>query len=66
MDQAGIAEFNVARIFNNQVLPDGNQIADLGVYTRKNEQTLRIGVLAPTIWAGTTGEAWNYHYTRVA
>jgi len=43
MDQAGIAEFNVARIFNNQILPDGNQIADLGTYTKTDGSISTMG-----------------------
>jgi hypothetical protein len=34
LDQQGIASFNVSRTQNSQTLPNGNQIADLGSYTR--------------------------------
>jgi hypothetical protein len=43
MDQAGIADINVANIDHSQTLPGGNQIADLGTYTRTDGSTGTVG-----------------------
>jgi hypothetical protein len=34
LDQQGIGSFNISRTENSQPLPNGNEIADLGTYTR--------------------------------
>jgi len=39
LDQQGIASFNTARTLNSQMLPSGNQMADLGTYTRTDGST---------------------------
>lgn len=39
----GIAGFNTAKTANNQVLPDGNRIADLGTYIRSDGSTATMG-----------------------
>jgi hypothetical protein len=39
LDQQGIASFNVNRTRHSQTLPNGNQIADLGSYTRTDGST---------------------------
>ncbi len=36
---AGIASFNTARTLNSQMLPSGNQMADLGTFTRADGST---------------------------
>jgi len=43
MDEAGIVSFNVSSIANSQTLPNGNQIADLGVYTKTDGSTGTMG-----------------------
>ena len=43
LDQQGIASFNVARTAHSQMLPSGNQMADLGTFTRTDGTTGNTG-----------------------
>ncbi|MEQ1814631.1 MAG: hypothetical protein ABL860_09320, partial [Candidatus Nitrotoga sp.] len=43
LTDAGIESFNTARTLNSQMLPSGNQIADLGIFTRADGSTSSIG-----------------------
>ena len=43
LEQAGIAEFNVQKNPNSQLLNNGNRIADLGTYTRTDGKSATMG-----------------------
>ena len=46
LDHLGITSFNTAKTANNQTLANGNQIADLGTYTKASGETGTIGDVA--------------------
>ena len=43
LSSLGIAGFNTAKTANNQVLPDGNRIADLGTYIKSDGSSATMG-----------------------
>ncbi|OGS97667.1 MAG: hypothetical protein A3H31_12140 [Gallionellales bacterium RIFCSPLOWO2_02_FULL_57_47] len=44
LDELGIASLNVAKTENQQILPNGNEIADLGTFTRSDGSVGDVGI----------------------
>jgi hypothetical protein len=63
LDQQGIASFNTGRTLNSQMLPSGNQMADLGTYTRTDGTTGATG--APQGMADINLALDTFHRTFV-
>ncbi|HLO62597.1 MAG TPA: hypothetical protein VK165_06490 [Azonexus sp.] len=61
LDAAGIASFNVARTAHSQMLPSGNQMADLGTFTRTDGSTGATG--APQAMADINLALDTFHRT---
>lgn len=61
LDQQGIASFNTARTLNSQMLPSGNQMADLGTFTRTDGTTGNTG--APQAMADINLAVDTWHRT---
>ncbi|HLO62595.1 MAG TPA: putative Ig domain-containing protein, partial [Azonexus sp.] len=61
LDVAGIASFNTARTLNSQMLPSGNQMADLGTFTRTDGTTGATG--APQAMADINLALDTFHRT---
>jgi|WetSurMetagenome_2_1015567.scaffolds.fasta_scaffold00965_7 hypothetical protein len=61
LDEQGIASFNVARTVHSQMLPSGNQMSDLGTFTRTDGSTGNTG--APQAMADINLSADTFHRT---
>lgn len=63
LDELGIASFNVGRTAHSQMLPSGNQMADLGTFTRTDGSTGNTG--APQKMADINLALDTFHRTFV-
>ncbi|PKN89267.1 MAG: hypothetical protein CVU51_01055 [Deltaproteobacteria bacterium HGW-Deltaproteobacteria-1] len=62
MDQAGIIEINVNSIAHSQVLANGNQIADLGTYTKTDGTTATMGEVSDMADINLTIDTFNREF----
>ena len=63
MEQAGITGFNVGSTEHSQTLSDGNQIADLGTYTKTDGTTATMGEVSDMADVDLSVDTFNREFT---
>ena len=63
MEQAGVAGINVANIENSQTLPNSNQIADIGTYTKTDGTINKVGTVSQMADVNFAVDTFNREFT---